>query len=67
MRRVLRAFGRTVDDWPTRYSNAGWARLCVDKTECTYCFPHGLENTNSKYAKDLRCWKMYRRRQYRTR
>ena len=61
-------FGRTLEDLPIRMGNVRISRLDnFRKVSCTYCFPHGHENHNSIWRKDLRCWKRYRQHQWRAR
>jgi hypothetical protein len=54
-------------DVPKRVSNIKISR--IDNTDarggCSYCFPHGFETNNNKWFKDLKCWKRYRKKQYR--
>ncbi len=51
---------------PKKISNVRLERvLALGRGECTYCFPHGVEAVNSRHRKDLRCWKRYRKTQYR--
>ena len=65
-RAFARSFGRDMQDWPTRFSNIKWERLRVgDTMGCSYCFPHGIETINGTRRKDFRCWKRYRKMQWR--
>lgn len=67
-----KAFG--VDEYgfpmvPNKYSNIKISRIInFEKMGgCDYCFPHGIECTNSSYQKQfIKNWKRYRRKQYKT-
>lgn len=68
----MRGFG--LDEFnqlmvPVKYSNVMLSRIehTRDTGGCPFCFPHGMETTNSKFTKDLRCWKRYRTHQRRER
>ena len=68
LRAFTKSFGRDVQDWPVRFSNVKWERLRSGaKVGCSDCFPHGIETTNAQWVKDLRCWKRYRKQQWRER
>ena len=60
----LNEFGKV--DFPEKISNTRISRIQnSDKMGgCSYCFPHGIDTTNSKYSKRTRNWKKYRRKQY---
>lgn len=62
--RLVEAFGNT---FPKKISGTMISRLLNCKYECSYCFPHGHETSNNKWTKDLKCWKRYRKTQYRPR
>ena len=68
---LAKAFGVSDEgfpDLPARMSNVRMARLIHGEARgCSFCFPHGHEVSNSKWMKDLRCWKRYRGTQYRER
>ena len=67
---LVNAFGLTdegLPDTPEKIGNVRAARvLHGDERGCSFCFPHGCETTNSRWDKDLRCWKRYRKTQYRS-
>jgi hypothetical protein len=68
-RKFKKAFGLNEEglvDFPKKASNTKISRIKnSDKMGgCTYCFPHGIETTNSKYSKFTRNWKKYRVKQY---
>lgn len=50
-------------DFPKKYSNVKISRISNHSKMggCSFCFPHGMETTNSKYAKFTRNWKRYRK------
>lgn len=64
-----KAFGKTAEgfpDLPQKIGSVQLARLLHGRQRgCSFCLPHGLETSNSKFNKDLRCWKRYRKTQYR--
>lgn len=66
--RLLRAFGKNEDglaDIPPKISGTTIARIVIgDATRCSYCFPHGIETTNSHVANRQRSWKKQRRTQW---
>lgn len=68
-RGFVKAFGRTEsgqEDSPAKIGSARASRIVHgDTTGCVYCFPHGIETYNNIWTKDLRCWKRYRKTQYR--
>lgn len=53
-------------DFPKKISNVKLSRIenCRLMGGCSFCFPHGIETTNSKYLKQMRSWKEYRLMQY---
>ncbi|ASV32099.1 MULTISPECIES: phosphate ABC transporter substrate-binding protein [Flavobacteriaceae] len=68
-KRFERAFGLTPEghiDFPKKISNVRLSRIdnYLKMGGCCYCFPHGIETTNSKYSKRTRNWKKHRRNQY---
>ena len=66
MKGLVDAFGRAQEDWPRRFANIRLSRLQSGaKMGCPLCFPHGTETVNNRWRKDLRCWKRYRRHQWR--
>lgn len=68
MKQLKNAFG--VDEFgmemvPNKISNIRISRLFNgENMGCFYCFPHGMETSNNKWTKDLKCWKRYRKTQY---
>lgn len=66
MRAFFHSFGRDPEhDWPNRFSNVRWERLCSgEKMGCSHCFPHGIETSNATWHKDMRCWKRSRQTQW---
>lgn len=53
-------------DVPSRRGSAFISRLSNGAAMgCTWCFPHGWETRNATLMKDYRCWKRYRKKQYR--
>ena len=53
-------------DIPTKFSNVQLSRIKNGELMgCSFCFPHGVETINNKWTQDLRCWKRYRKFQYR--
>ena len=68
-KRFKKAFGTNeygMIDFPAKISNVKISRIQnTDKMGgCPFCFPHGVECTNSKWKKDTKNWKAYRSRQY---
>jgi len=68
-KKFKKAFG--VDDYgmiafPKKISNTKISRIQnTDKMGgCSFCFPHGIECTNSKWSKLTRNWKKHRAFQY---
>lgn len=71
-KRLKEKFGVNPDapefaDLPTKVSGTTVSRIlnCKHWSMCPECFPHGREVPNSKWFKDLSCWKRYRKTQYR--
>lgn len=64
-RQVVKAFGKNefgLVDVPVKISNVQISRLLVGEIMgCSYCFPHGMETSNSVYEKYQRNWKKYRK------
>jgi hypothetical protein len=63
-KQLEKAFGLNewgVADIPTKQSNVQIACLIYCKKECTYCFPHGWEVTNSTVSNRQRNWKKFRK------
>jgi hypothetical protein len=52
-------------DLPKKISGIQISRLLVGKSMgCIFCFPHRQETRNAKWKKYQRCWKKYRKYQY---
>ncbi len=52
-------------DYPIKISNVKVSRVLNGINRgCPYCFPHGFETNNAKHCKYQRCWKKYRKTQY---
>ena len=68
---LRKAFGTTEEglaDLPHTIKGTRLARVFAEsRGERGYCFPHGYDQPNSRWDKDLRCWKRYRKTQYRAR
>ena len=64
-KQTLKAFGKNefgLVNFPIKISNTQISRLLVGEIMgCSYCFPHGMETTNSVYGKYQRNWKKYRK------
>jgi len=61
--RVLKVMGKTFTGYVS--SRRISALYNVEKTGgCPFCFPHGIETNNNQHFKDTKCWKRYRRTQY---
>ena len=67
--KLRRAFGQNqygMLEMPQKLSGTKISRLVYGEIlGCSYCFPHGWEVSNSRWKKDLRCWKRYRKHQWR--
>lgn len=52
-------------DLPEKISNVMISRIiATSKGECPYCFPHGPEMKNNRWANMERCWKRQRKTQW---
>ena len=53
-------------DFPYKISSVKISRIQnTDKMGgCPYCFPHGIDCTNSRWSKNTRSWKTHRQFQY---
>lgn len=66
---LIKAFG--MDDYYfaniiIKHSNVRISRIFNGQLMgCTFCFPHGYDNVNHRHTKDLKCWKRYRKHQWR--
>jgi hypothetical protein len=62
---VADAFGRNefgIIDLPIKFSNVQMSRLLLGEIMgCSYCFPHGIETSNSTYSNKQRSWKKHRK------
>lgn len=68
-KKFKKAFGCTEEgfiDFPKKISNIRVSRISnyLRMGGCYYCFPHGIETTNSKDSKLTKNWKKYRTTQY---
>jgi len=68
-KRRVREFGKDEYGFsmlPVKYSNTKISRIDnTDKTGgCSFCFPHGIESTNSTWSNFQRSWKCFRKHQY---
>lgn len=67
-RQLLKAYGQLTDfafaALPPKHSNVQLARLRYCKKECSFCFPHGFEVSNSTSNNRQRSWKRFRRTQW---
>ena len=68
--RTKKAFGSTAEglpDTPQKMSNVKLSRLenANEQGGCSFCFPHGIETTNSTSGKKRRSWKNNRKTKYR--
>ena len=68
-KRLTKRFGKDEYGFaliPTKFSNVKISRFeNVDKVGgCTYCFPHGIELTNSTYENLQKNWKRFRHKQF---
>ena len=61
----LNEFG--VADMPKKVSNMQISRLVYCKKECSYCFPHGWETSNSTLKNNQRSWKQFRKTRWKAR
>jgi len=66
--RLIKMFGvndYNLADLPAKYSGTKITRIFIgEEIGCSYCFPHGIETRNSHYFNRQRCWKKYRRTQW---
>lgn len=56
-----RAFGSDeygFPEIPGKYSGVKLSRLLNKDTQCSYCFPHGIDNRNSHYHNKQKTWKV---------
>lgn len=69
LRILFSSYGKTevgMPDISGKVGNVRLSRLANGRVRgCSFCFPHGHETDNSKWAKGGRSWKYYRRTQYR--
>ncbi|MBO1271959.1 hypothetical protein J3L11_09935 [Shewanella sp. 4t3-1-2LB] len=68
--RLIRMYGANeagLAMLPTKVSGTQISRSCVgEEMGCTHCFPHGIDTSNSHDMKLQRCWKKYRKHQWRS-
>jgi hypothetical protein len=67
-KQISKAFGLT-EEWqqiafPPKTSNVHLSRVIFCKRDCTYCFPHGWEMSNSTVNNRQRNWKRFRSKQH---
>lgn len=67
-KKLVKAFGKNdfeMIDFPLKISNVQISRILVGEIMgCSYCFPHGYETSNATILKGKRCWKKYRKTQW---
>lgn len=52
-------------NFPSKISNVHVSRILYgDYMGCSHCFPHGYETINAKELKYQKCWKKYRKQQW---
>ena len=69
IKKVKRAFGTDeygFANYPTKVSNVKVSRFLnyEQMGGCPYCFPHGIECSNSKWGNIEKNWKRFRKTQY---
>jgi hypothetical protein len=63
-KQLKKAFGLNelgIVNIPKKFSNVQFSRLIYCKKECSYCFPHGWETSNSTLNNNQRNWKKFRK------
>ncbi len=70
-KKLKKAFGLNqfeLIDFPKKFSNIKISRIqnSDKRGGCSWCFPHGIDTTNSKESKFTRNWKAYRLKQWRS-
>jgi len=67
-KRLVKSFGVNeygLVDLPIKISGTTISRLLIGEwMGCEYCFPHGIEVINSRWNKQQRNWKGYRKTQW---
>ncbi|WP_081670877.1 hypothetical protein [Sporocytophaga myxococcoides] len=67
-KQLIDAFGLTdcweQIDFPPKTSNIQISRIIYGKKECSFCFPHGWETSNSTIKNRQRNWKKFRHCQW---
>ena len=64
IKKLRRAFGT---EHPKFFANVRYSRIFNgEMMGCSYCFPHGMDTINNRYLNYQRCWKKFRKTQYRT-
>lgn len=54
-------------DFPAKISNVQVSRVEYCKRECSFCFPHGWETSNStRITNRQRSWKRFRKTRWKT-
>lgn len=69
MKKLVKAFGLNEAgfiDFPSKISSVRMSRMknVAKVGGCTFCFPHGIDTSNSKVSKFTRNWKAYRKNQW---
>ncbi len=64
-KKLKKAFGLNQSgfvDFPSKFSNTKISRIqnSDNRGGCTWCFPHGIDTSNSKISKLTKNWKSYR-------
>ena len=67
-KQLQKAFG-LLEEWeficfPAKISNVQISRLIYGKRECSFCFPHGWETSNSTLNNRQRNWKRFRKKRW---
>jgi hypothetical protein len=67
-KQIGKAFGLMEEwpfiDFPAKISNIQISRIIYCKKECSRCFPHGWETSNSTVNNRQRNWKRFRTKQW---
>ncbi|MDO7876688.1 hypothetical protein Q5H93_18225 [Hymenobacter sp. ASUV-10] len=68
VKQLEKAFGHEANEafvaFPPKVSNVQLARTVSCKKECSFCFPHGFETSNSTIMNRQRNWKRFRATQW---
>ena len=67
--RLIAAYGENeagLADVPRKVSGTFVSRILHgEEMGCSYCFPHGIETSNSRFRKRQRSWKIQRKTKWR--